>query len=166
MVDPPSVGRTPIVYLDVDDVLIRWEGRYRETAPGAADFLRWLLCYVEVRWLTSWCPDGRMRDDRLEELTRVLGMQREDLEAIHNPRPFPGRPFGYPSKHLAVAFDEARPWVWIEDEHLHKRNLDELARRGVAECYIECNTSRRPDDLARVRGILAERFGLPDPEGG
>ena len=168
--DPPrsevqkSAGTTgdirPIVYLDVDDVLIRWEGRYCEAAPHAADFLRWLLCHCEVRWITSWCPDGEMREDRLRLLSEFLGMDPEELQQICNHKSFPGKAHGYPIKHVAIDFDDGRDWVWIEDENLAKANLDELTRRGVADRYIRCNTSWDPEDLIRVMDVLAQRFGL------
>lgn len=140
----------PIVYLDIDDVLIRWEGRRREAAPHAAEFLEWLLQHCEVRWITSWCPSGVMREDRLRTLAELLEIDQKDLRRIRNPRGFPSKPHGSPPKHHAIGFDEARPWIWIEDEHLHKCNIDELDRRGFADRHIECNTSRRPDDLIRV----------------
>ena len=151
----------PIVYLDIDDVLIRWDGRHAEAAPHAADFLRWLLCHCEVRWITSWCPDGEMREDRLRMLSKLLGMDPEELQQIRNPRRFAGKLHGYPIKHTAIEFSDRRDWVWIEDEHLAKDNLDELKTRGVADRYAWCNTSWNREDLLRVKGVLEERFGLP-----
>jgi hypothetical protein len=150
----------PVAYLDVDDVLIRWEGRYRDSAPHAQEFIAFLLERFEVRWITSWCPGGVMREDRLQKLAEILGVPIDELRHIRNPRAFPGKPHGYPAKHHAIDFGEQRRWVWIEDEHLHRCNFDELERRDVIDHYIECNTSRRPDDLLRVRAILEERFGL------
>lgn len=151
----------PVVYLNVDDVLIRWEGRTRSPAPGVADFLVWLQRHHEVRWLTSWCPSGIMRPDRVSKLARLLEVREDQLQRIRNPRAFPAQPFGRPSKHLGIDWQDERPWVWIEDESLHVHNLDVLEQRGVRDRYIECNTSRRPDDLARVQEILGERFGKP-----
>lgn len=101
-----------------------------------------------------------MRQDRLHALADLLGLEPAELRQIRNSRAFPGRPHRYPPKHHAIDFDEDRLWVWIEDENLHKCNLDELEHRGLMDRYIECNTSRCPDDLLRVRALLEARFGL------
>lgn len=103
-----------------------------------------------------------MREDRLHTLADLLGTEPEELRPIRNPRSFPLKPVGYPPKHHGVDFEERRPWVWIEDEHLHKCNFDELERQELLDCYIECNSSRRPDDLLRVRTPLEVRFGIVD----
>ena len=66
-------ARRPIVYLDIDDVLIAWPpSGGREAAPHASEFLRWLLEHVEVRWLTAWCPSGTMSDERRNKLARIF----------------------------------------------------------------------------------------------
>lgn len=156
-----NVATRPVAYLDVDDVLIQWKGRHRMAAPHAANFLQFLREHFEVRWITSWCPSGEMSEDRLLTLAELLQVEPEVLRWIRNPRSFPGKPHGYPPKHYAIDFGDSRPWVWIEDEHLHKSNLDELARRGVRDRYVECNVSWRPDDLLRVRTLLEDRFRLP-----
>jgi hypothetical protein len=101
-----------------------------------------------------------MREDRVLKLAELLGMAPEELRGVQNPRAFPGKPFGYPPKHHGIDFDDPRPWVWIEDENLHKTNLDELERRDLADHYLECNTSLRPFDLLRIRALLEARFGL------
>lgn len=149
----------PIAYLDVDDVLIRWEGRYRDAAPHAQEFVAFLLEHFEVRWITSWCPGGVMREDRLQKLAGILAIPVDVLRQIRNPRAFAEKPHGYPAKHHAIDFGEQRRWVWIEDENLHRCNLEELERRGATDRYIACNTSRRADDLLRVRVVLEERLG-------
>jgi hypothetical protein len=142
--------KTLVVYLDIDDVLVRWEGRHREAAPGAAEFLRWLLEVAEVRWLSSWCPTGTMRPDRIATLAGLLSLPAHEIVGIRNPRGFRGV-HRYPPKHEAIDFGDTRTWIWLEDEHLHRSNLDELKRRGMGERYWHCNTSLDPHALQRVR---------------
>jgi hypothetical protein len=155
----------PIVYLDVDDVLIAWPpSGGREAAPHSAVFLRWLIeSGIEVRWLTSWCPSGTLRDDRREKLAGILGMNAEELGGIRNPRGFPPTPHRYPPKHEAIELDSPRPWVVVHDEHWHRANLDALEGAQRLDLLIEINTSRRPDDLLRASAEIAARFGLQRP---
>jgi len=155
----------PVVYLDIDDVLIRWDGHHRESAPHAATFMRFLLQHFEVRWITSWCPGGTMREDRLVRLAEILDMETGELRAVRNPRAFPPEPFGMPPKYLAVDFEEARPWFWVEDAGVRKHSWDALERAGLQGHWIECNTSERPGDLQRVRALVEERLRHLEQEG-
>jgi hypothetical protein len=162
-----DIQNRPIVYLDIDDVLIAWPpSGGRQAAPHAAAFVRWLISSgIEVRWLTSWCPTGTLSDDRRRKLAGILGMGEEELRVIQNPHEFPGVPHRYPPKYRAVEMDSGRPWVIVHDEHWHKSNLDALSDAGRFESYIEINTSRRPGDLLRATAEIAARFGLQPPAG-
>lgn len=157
--------RRPVVYLDIDDVLIRWEGHHREAASHAAEFVRFLLQRFEVRWISSWCPEGTMREDRLVRLGDMLNLDPDELRPIRNPRAFEPEPFGRPPKYQAVDLEEARPWFWIEDEGVRAHSREALERAGLKDRWIECNTSRRPDDLLRVRKLLEKSLRHLNEEG-
>jgi hypothetical protein len=74
--------RTPILYLDLDDTIISWEGGAPHAAPGATEFVDWALEHFEVRWLTTWCPSGAMSDKLLGDLSSMVRIPREVLSGI------------------------------------------------------------------------------------
>lgn len=158
----------PICYLDLDDTLIRHTDGTRDNgvaAPGAAEFVRFLKHHFEVRWLTMWCPAGRLSDDAATRLSSILGLAPEELHAIRNPRAFLIGPH-CPFKHQAVDLEEAaagRPFVWVEDD-LNAVDRSHLEAHGMLHCHIPCNVSRDPARLAVVRALLAERLGLQPVE--
>lgn len=156
----------PIVYVDIDDVLVAWPpGRGREAAPHAGSFLRWLLASgVEIRWLSSWCPSGTMTADRQADLAALLGVGPDELDGIENPMEFPSGP--YPKKHVAIDWETSRPWVVVHDERWHKANLDALEAAGKLDCYVRVDTSLRPDDLWTAQRAIATAFRLPLGGGG
>ncbi len=157
----------PIAYLDVDDTILRHPAEGDAVAaPGAADFLRFLAKHFEVRWLTRWCPGGKMRPDQLRQLERHLSMPAAELAPIRNPCRFVDEePAGaFPVKWQALdwdAIDAGRPFVWIENYITPEDELV-LAARGLYDRYIHCDVTAEPGRLAEVRRILEERFGLAD----
>jgi hypothetical protein len=68
------VSERPVLYLDVDDTLIMWNDAhpYGKAAPWAREFVLWAVEHCEVRWLTMWCPAGRMAPHREAELALLL----------------------------------------------------------------------------------------------
>lgn len=154
-----SGSERPIVYLDIDDVLIAWPaGGGREASPHAAEFVRWLIgSDIEVRWLTSWCPSGVLSDERRVKLARILAMDPGEISAIRNPRAF-APIHRYPPKHEAIDFETERPWLVVHDEHWHRDNVATLEAAGRLDRLIEVNTSRRPDDLLRAQREIARRL--------
>ena len=159
--------RKPVCYLDLDDTLIRRtvELPSGEAAPGASEFLRFLLRHFEVRWLTMWCPEGAMTEEALGSLESFFGIPRDELRPIRNVRSFTVAQ-GTRSKWEAIDFAEARagrPFVWLE-KRLHEADLEHMERHGFRDCFVECNVTTNPHRLAEVYQILVCRFALEGDE--
>ena len=155
----------PVCYLDLDDTLTRRTAELPsgKAAPGASDFLRFLLRHFEVRWLTMWCPDGNMHEEGLGWLESFFGIPRDELRHVRNMRSFTIAE-GTRFKWEAINFTEAqtgRPFVWLE-ERLHEADVEHMERHGCRDCFIECDVTANPYRLAEVREILTERFALED----
>lgn len=140
----------PVLYLDLDDTLISWEGGRPHAAPGAHEFVLWALDRLEVRWLTTWCPGGVMSDSLLHDLGRMLDLPVETL------RPIRGIPWErHGSKLNGIAWLEhsvlGRPFVWLEDEYgCTGRERDFLVANRQLHCYRHCNVTEDADALLRV----------------
>lgn len=158
----------PLAYLDVDDTILRHPTPDESVAPPGADrFLRFLATHFEVRWLTRWCPGGRMTPDQITALGEFLRVAPDELEAIVNPGRFVDRapPEGMPSKWRALdwdAIEAGRPFVWIENA-LAPEDRAVLERRGLLDSYVECDVTARPARLPQVEKILRARFGFLAP---
>ena len=152
----------PVLYLDLDDTLIAWPDG-REGSPrgahGGHDFLRWALERYEVRWLTTWCPDGRMAERLLHDLARMLRVPAELLEGIR------GVDWSHTRCKLdGIAWVEhvvmGRPFLWLEDEYgFGERERRFLDVHGLADRYRHVNVSTDAGALARFHQELrgAER---------
>lgn len=147
----------PVLYLDLDDTLVAWpEGREGSprAAEGARDFLRWALERYEVRWLTTWCPDGRMAAELLSDLGRLLDLPDEALEGIR------GMDWsGSRCKLDGVAWVEhvvaGRPFLWLEDDYgFGERERRFLEAHGMADRYRHVNVTEDAGALARVHREL------------
>jgi hypothetical protein len=155
----------PVCYLDLDDTLIRRpaDTPLGKAAPGASEFLRFLLRHFEVRWLTMWCPDGTMPEQGLGWLESFLGIPRDEFRHVRNSRSFTITPVAR-FKWEAIDFDEAtagRPFVWLE-ERLHEADEEHMGRHGFRDSFIECDVTANPHRLAEVHQILVRRFALDD----
>ena len=145
------------MYLDVDDTLIVWTNDIGGFgAPRSADFINWALEHFEVRWLTMWCPSGRMRMEGAEELSyRLAGkIAPEIFKNIVNTKQFIGR------KTEAIDYDDPRPWVWVEDRILPNEKM-ELENRKLIDNFYPTNVSTNIVALQKTWRLLAERFELP-----
>jgi hypothetical protein len=156
----------PIMYLDVDDTLIRrygWvDGEYTfigKGAPDAGEFVKWAVRNFEVRWLTLRCPTGTMEPDALRELARDLPIEREWIWYIRNPLGL-WRNGNADTKIDGIDWDETRPWVWVEDR-IGEREAQMLRGRHILDRYIPCNVTDEPNRLAEVKQLLCDRFKIP-----
>lgn len=152
----PAARRAPVLYLDLDDTIVRWVNGEPEAAPGAAEFLRWALDHMEVRWLTTWAPHGRMPTDLLADLASLTGLPAARLSRI------PGLGWEGGSKLDGIAWlehvVEGRAFYWLEDDKVPPETVQFLERHGYQECFRSCNVTREPDDLRRRHDEL--RRGL------
>ncbi len=156
----------PIAYLDVDDTLLRHPAPdVSLPAPGVAAFLRFLADHFEVRWLTRWCPGGRMREDQQELLAHQLGIAADVLRCMANLAAFvdehgaPASPAKWPALDWE-AIGHGRPFVWIENA-ITPGDRAVLEARGLLDRWIPCDVTGHPDRLAEVESLLRARFRLP-----
>lgn len=156
-----EVNVRPVLYLDLDDTLIAWTDRRPRLAEGAREFLLWALDRYEVRWLTRWCPDGRMEEERLTSLQHLLGIPRERLAGLI------GMDWSASGCKLdGLAWLEhlvlRRPFLWIEDEYgVGERERRFLEAHGLSDRYRHVNVTRDPGALRRLHAELAARENGP-----
>lgn len=158
----------PVLFLDVDDTILGGKGPGR----GAADFIRWCKQHFEVRWLTMWCPDGKLGQHNGTMLAKYLDMDVEELLEIENPHPFPvdayhfSLPRNWRDKSVSVkamlAETPDRPWVWVEDPHAVP--VEHEFQVQHKDNYIMTDSSYDSEALIKTAAILAKRFNLPEME--
>lgn len=147
-----------ILYLDIDDTLLVWTNDIGGfAAPRAADFVHWALEHFEIRWLTLWCPSGRLQPHGAEELSYRFNykVSKEIFASIHNPRMFQEM-----NKADGIDFDDPRPWVWVEDGALSNEQYI-LKSKGLWNNFYKTNVSQDRRMLQKTWRLLAERFNLP-----
>jgi hypothetical protein len=160
--DPRSA---PVLYLDLDDTLVARVNGQPRAAPGAREFLLWALETFEVRWLTTWCPNGRMDAGLLHDLCSMLDLEPRILCDIHG---FDWESTG--TKLNGIAWLEhivlRRPFVWLEDEYgVGESELAVLHDLGLAHSYRHCNVTEDPESLARIHDELFQRYAeASEPE--
>jgi hypothetical protein len=151
--DPPR----PVLYLDLDDTIVTWESGAPRGAPGVESFLRWALRRFEVRWLTSWAPDGQMEESLIVDLCRLTGVEVSALQRIR------GLDWEGGSKLDGLAWLEhvalRRPFVWIEDSSLPDEAIAFLERHGFGSCFWRCDVTREADALGRLHEGLRAAWG-------
>lgn len=152
----------PVLYLDLDDTIISWASGRPHAAPGAREFILWALDHFEVRWLTTWCPNGEMEDRLLHDLCTMLDLSPDRLRHI--------RGFDWEmadSKLNGIAWLEhlvlERPFVWLEDDYgMRERERSLLSRHGLLDSYCCCNVTEHAEALARVHQTLRQRAAAED----
>jgi hypothetical protein len=150
----------PVLYLDLDDTIIAWpngRGGSPRGARGAGELLCWAMEHFEVRWLTTWCPDGRMAPGLLRDLARMLRLPPEQLEGIRGLDWSAGG-----CKLDGIAWMEhlvlGRPFVWLEDEYgFGERERRFLRAHGLGASHVAVNVSTDADALAGVCSDLRLR---------
>lgn len=150
-----SPAAHPVLYLDLDDTLISWRGGNPHAAPGARDFMLWALEHYEVRWLTTWCPNGEMEKSLLADLCKMLKIETATLRRVR------GFDWQGHSKLDGIAWLEHivlhRPFLWVEDDFgFGERELHFLAAHGLLDRYRWCNVTEHPDSLIRIHEQLRD----------
>lgn len=148
----------PVLYLDLDDTIVTYADGTPRAAPGARDFILWALETFQVRWLTRWCPDGRMSGRLLADLCEMLLLPRSALRGVRGFDWRAGR-----SKLNGIAWVEhvvlERRFLWIEDEYgVGPFERAFLARHGFGTSYRHCNVTRDPAALAAIHVRLRDAF--------
>jgi len=146
------------MYLDVDDTLLRWDN-LRPGTPGnqAKEFVEWAKKNFEVRWLTAWCPSGKMGDIGKNRLATAFRVKPEFFNDMDNPKSWGMSD----NKTDAIDFDDPREWVWVEDEIL-QREIYILTTRDKVDRFIKTCVTEDPDALIKTKAILKQRFHLDD----
>lgn len=150
-----------VLYLDIDDTLVRHGPSGPHAAPGAAEFVAWALETFHVRWLTRWCRDGVMGEDLVHSFCKMLRIDPETIRSIR------GLDWSESDSKLdGIAWLEHvvmdRPFIWVEDEHgLGEKERAFLELQGFAEASLACNVTREPESLRTLHRRLVEerRFG-------
>lgn len=151
-----AVATKPVLYLDLDDTLVSWRGGHPHAAPGAGHFVRWALRHFEVRWLTTWCPNGEMGESLLGDLAHMLGIPVDELRHIRG-----GDWDATESKLNGVMWLEhvvlERPFLWVEDNYgVGTRELAFLEAHGFLNSYHQINVTEDPEALQRLHARLRD----------
>jgi hypothetical protein len=146
------------LYLDLDGVILRrtgnaeFNGRVEfDVAPDAMDFLSWTVASFNCYWLTSRSHDGTY--DEIERAFRfaiptnnIPTETRSLIRAI--------RPARWGVEKVS-GIDLSRDFYWIDDNP-DSGSVAALEVAGKSSRLIIASTDQRPDDLERVRKLLAK----------
>jgi hypothetical protein len=146
------------LYLDLDGVVLRRTGNIEfngrvefDVAPGAMEFLSWAIDNFHCYWLTSRSHDGTY--DEIERAfrfaiptTNMATGTRNLIRAI--------RPAQWGAEKIS-GIDLSRDFYWIDDNP-DIGSVAALEAAGKSSRLTIASTDQRPDDLGRVRRLLAE----------
>lgn len=93
------------MYLDIDDTILL----HQKPVHNTKAFFQWCATHFDVRWLTRWCPDGKMDDSHKRYLSPILGVDENDFTQFENPLGFKW------CKTEAVDWESNKPFVWVEN---------------------------------------------------
>ena len=145
------------LYLDLDGVILRRTGNIEfngriefDVAPGAMEFLSWAIDNFHCYWLTSGSPDGTY--DEIERAFRfaipTTNMAAETRNLIRSICPAQW------GSDKVSGIDLSRDFYWIDD-NLHSGSVAALEAAGKSSRLIVASTDQQPDDLERIRKLLA-----------
>jgi hypothetical protein len=92
------------LYIDVDDTFLL----HQKPVHNTGSFFRWCVEHFDVKWMTRWCPDGKMDKSQISYLAPILGIEPERFKDFENPLGFKW------CKTEAVDW-EGKPFVWVEN---------------------------------------------------
>ena len=145
------------LYLDLDGVILRrtgnteFNGRVEfDVAPGAMDFLSWVVDNFHCYWLTSRSHDGTHdeieRAFRFATPTNNLAAETRNLIRAIQPTRW--------GVEKVSGIDLSRDFFWLDDNP-DSASVAALEAAGLSSQLIIASTDQRPDDLERVRNLLA-----------
>ena len=145
------------LYLDLDGVILRRSGRIEfcgktgfDVAPGAMEFLAWAVDHFNCFWLTSRSHDGEYseieRAFRFAIPTNTIPGDIKDVIRAIRPAPW--------GTAKVEGIDLSRQFFWLDDNP-DDASVDALKEAGLLDRLITVSTDRQPEDLVRVRRVLA-----------
>jgi hypothetical protein len=139
--------RKPVLFLDVDGVLIRYTRTEALPTPHVKEFLEWAVEHFECRWLTSWAKSGTMDWEHRVELAKKLGVSEALLRNMDHRHPWNDE------KTQAIditEFDDNHCLVrWLDDDRMNDEQAT-LKRWGVQEIFIHTDCNKNPQRLKQV----------------
>jgi hypothetical protein len=150
------------LYLDLDGVILRRTGRTEfggriefDVAPGALDFLSWSIINFNCYWLTTRSQDGGYEEiERAFRFaiptTNIAEETKKLIKTIRPARWAAGKIDG---------IDISREFFWLDDNP-DQPSVDALEKAGLLERLITVSTDRQPEDLERVRRMLASAVSI------
>lgn len=132
-------AKTINIYLDVDGVLITYEGTL---AHHADRFLTMIMNSGHpVHWLTTRCREGNAAHV-VRALSRLVQPSTAELlSAI--------KPTSWTTSKLE-AIDLHSPFVWFDDR-LMQFEINELEDYGLRDCWVRIDLIAEPEQLGTIR---------------
>ena len=157
-------GVRPIVYLDIDDVLIRcpdnessawWKANPRGgPAYDVKRVLTEMRAMCDVRWLTCWAISGGLAPEGEQRLAGILDVPLALVSSIRNPQRFQCT-----RKTDGIDFAATVPWVWFDDSCFDEERAV-LRGHHAEDRYVCVNTSKDHRALAVAWDAFALANGL------
>jgi hypothetical protein len=147
-------GVMTIIYLDIDDVLLRRYADSRfELSPYAEEFLDYLVDHHDTRWLTTRCRHGLPNDvaRAFRHALQVTSLSPMLAAVIDKVSP------SLWSRCKTEVIDLTTDFYWLDDNPTPAA-LQSLIQNGRLDRWIEVRVDHDPDDLLRVRRVLDERL--------
>jgi hypothetical protein len=150
------------LYLDLDGVILRRTGRTEfggrtefDVAPGGMEFMSWAIGNFNCYWLTTRSQDGSYEEiERAFRFaiptTNIAEVTKKLIKAI--------RPARWAAAKID-GIDISREFFWLDDNP-DQPSVDALEKAGLLERLIIVSTDRRPEDLVRVRKMLASAVSI------
>jgi hypothetical protein len=145
------------LYLDLDGVILRRTGNTEfggrtefDVAPGAMEFMSWAIGNFNCYWLTTRSQDGSYEEiERAFRFaiptTNIAEETKKLIKAIRPARWAAGKIDG---------IDISREFFWLDDNP-DQPSVDALKEARLLDRLITVSTDRQPEDLVRVRKMLA-----------
>lgn len=166
----------PIMYLDVDGVILRSPRSIEENeerrkmhprlfvgvgAEDAKEFILWALDRFEVRWMTAWTSRGWMHPRDAEYLSEAIGLPAEVFTTqIFNPLSWGWtRPYEKdtkPDKYQGIDFEDPRPFIWLEDGigETNHEVMEKFARPDQKYRFVD--SQHNPTELKTIMQEYAD----------
>ena len=124
----------PNIYLDIDGVLLANE---KFLAPGAEDFIEYVITRYTTYWLTTHCMDN----DPSLAIENVGKLCRPEIaELLKRIKPLSW------NTAKTEAIDFSKPFLWFDDD-LYDDEREELTRHNLLSSWVEVNLNKNPDQL-------------------